>query len=56
LPVIIAIIIWLFIFKSTGTDMMLYAMIIISVGIIVFLIMQKLRTGKNPEVKPEIIS
>jgi fructoselysine transporter len=47
LPVIIAIIIWLFIFLSTGNNMPLYASIIISLGIIVYFLLKRLNVIKE---------
>lgn len=47
LPVILAIVIWGFIFISTGTTFMLYGLIVIILGIIAFLIF-KMRTKEWP--------
>jgi amino acid transporter len=41
LPVVLAILIWIFIFLSTGKEMVLYASIIISSGIVVYYILNR---------------
>jgi len=43
LPVIISIVVWLFIFRSTGFEFMLSGIILISIGIVVFLIKSALQ-------------
>jgi amino acid transporter len=43
LPVILAIIIWTFIFFSTGEKMMLYGLVVIALGIIAYYMSRKLR-------------
>ncbi len=56
LPVIVAIIIWLFIFLSTGIEMIKYAMILISSGIGVFYLVQRYNKRKEKLIIPSQIS
>jgi fructoselysine transporter len=50
MPVIIAIIVWLLIFRSTGIIMMIYSLLIISAGIIVYFISERFRRRKLSEI------
>ncbi|WP_394776581.1 APC family permease [Flavobacterium sp.] len=51
LPVIIAIIIWLFIFMSTGKEMALYATGIIAAGVVVYYLLNRFNKFENPQTK-----
>jgi amino acid transporter len=42
LPVILAIVVWLFIFLSTGVDMMIYAGVVILAGILAYYLLRKI--------------
>jgi amino acid transporter len=53
IPVIVAILIWLFIFLSTGKDMVIYASIIISCGVVVFYFLNRYNVFEKMNSKLE---